>query len=120
MEQRLKEIGARVRKARLAKSYSQSQLAEILDVSPQYISNIEAGKNAMSIVMLMKIVDTLGVSADWVLRCNTQEAVQITTNEFNVLLKDCTPEERDALMRMLQGMKDTIRSIRHGDQINNQ
>lgn len=37
----LQEIGERVRSARLAKHLSQAELAEKLDVTPTYISNLE-------------------------------------------------------------------------------
>ena len=46
----LKQIGERVRGARLSRHMSQAQLAAAIDVSVPYISHIEQGKQAMSIV----------------------------------------------------------------------
>lgn len=118
MEQVLKEIGERVRRARLAKGMSQNALADALDVSPSYISKIEGGKNAMTVTVLIGITDTLDVSADWILRNNTTASAEITAAEFNKLMSDCTAEERERLMGMLQKIKDMLREAtqsKYGD-----
>lgn len=44
MENYLKEVGARVKEARMRKRLSQAQLADLLGLTPPYISNIETGK----------------------------------------------------------------------------
>lgn len=96
MEKFLQEVGARVKEARLRKHLSQAQLADLLGLTPPYISNIETGKQNMSITALAKISDVLEVSADWLLRNNTADALAITADELHELLEDCTPAERMA------------------------
>lgn len=96
MENYLKEVGARVKEARMRKRLSQAQLADLLGLTPPYISNIETGKQNMSITALAKISDVLEVSADWLLRNNTADALAITADELRELLADCTPAERMA------------------------
>ena len=81
MEKYLQEVGARVKEARMRKHLSQAQLADLLGLTPPYISNIETGKQNMSITALAKISDVLEVSADWLLRNNTADALAITVNE---------------------------------------
>ena len=49
MDNYLQEVGARIKEARLRKHLSQAQLAELLGLTPPYISNIETGKQNMSI-----------------------------------------------------------------------
>ena len=44
MDNYLQEVGARIKEARLRKHLSQAQLAELLGLTPPYISNIETGK----------------------------------------------------------------------------
>ena len=75
MEKFLQEVGARVKEARMRKHLSQAQLADLLGLTPPYISNIETGKQNMSITALAKISDVLEVSADWLLRNNTADAL---------------------------------------------
>ena len=52
MDRYLKEVGDRIRQARLKKGINQAQLAEIIDKTPPYVSNIEMGKQNMSIIVL--------------------------------------------------------------------
>ena len=107
----LKEIGERVRKARLAAHMSQAQLAAELDVSVPYISHIEHGKQAMSVMTLKAICDQLEVSADWLLRNNSPQSKQVLAEELAQLLEDCTAAERDAMLKMMKTMKEALRSM---------
>lgn len=109
MDKYLQEVGARIREVRMKKGLSQAQLAEMLGLTPPYISNIETGKQNMSITALAKISDVLEVSADWILRNNTQDALEITADEFRSLLADCTPAERMGIMRVARETKKALR-----------
>lgn len=115
MEKLLREIGERVRKARLAKGMSQAQLAEALNISPPYVSNIETGKHIMKITTLIKLTEALGVSNDWVLRNATRESDEYTSSEFDQLLSDCSPSEKANLMRILMNLKESIRDVKSSD-----
>ena len=112
MDVYLKEVGARIRQAREAKKLSQLHLAEILNVSPSYLSNIETGKQNMSIMVLYNLCNALEVTADWILRNNSPEATAITISEISSLLDDCTPNEREAIVKMIQSMKSALRTIK--------
>ena len=67
-EMLLKQIGARISARRRELNITQEQLAEKMDVSIQMISNLEKGKKAIRPENLIKLCETLGVSADFVLR----------------------------------------------------
>lgn len=107
----LKEIGERVRFARRAMHMSQVQLAAALDVSVPYISHIEQGKQAMSVVTLAAICDQLAVSADWLLRNNSPESRQLLDEEIAQLLEDCTVAERNAMLKVMGSVKEALRSV---------
>ena len=109
MDRYLKEVGDRIRQARIKKGINQAQLAEIIDKTPPYVSNIEMGKQNMSIIVLYKIVKALDVSADWILANDTPETVAITLDSVTKELEDCTPEERQAIIQMIQNLKTTLR-----------
>ena len=113
MDSFLQEVGGRVKEARVRKHLSQAQLAEMLGLSSRYISNLETGKQNMSITALAKISDVLKVSADWILRNNTQDALEITADELRELLADCTPAERMGIMRVAQETKKALKSKKH-------
>ena len=109
MEKFLQEVGARVKEARMRKHLSQAQLADLLGLTPPYISNIETGKQNMSITALARISDVLEVSADWLLRNNTADALAITADELHELFEDCTPAERMGIMRVARETKKALR-----------
>lgn len=63
----LKEMGQRIMLRRKSLRLTQEELAEMMDVSTQMISNLELGKKAIRPENLAKVCDVLDVSADYVL-----------------------------------------------------
>lgn len=58
---------ARIRKAREEKGYTREKFAEKLDVSVSYLAELERGRTGISVKMLIKVCNVLGLSADYVL-----------------------------------------------------
>ena len=67
------EIGERIKKARELIKMTQEKLAEKINVSPQYISDLERGVVGVSISTLKNICIVLGVTSDSLLFGNFQE-----------------------------------------------
>lgn len=61
------EIGSRIRTFRLKNNLTQAQLAETLDVSTNFISEIETGKKKISIDTLCCLCEYYQLSADYIL-----------------------------------------------------
>lgn len=57
----------RIRKAREDQGYTREKFAEKLDVSVSYMAELERGRTGISVKMLVKICNLLGLSADYVL-----------------------------------------------------
>ena len=57
----------RIRKAREDAGYTREKLAELLDVSVSYMAEVERGRTGVSVKMLIRICEVLGLSADYVL-----------------------------------------------------
>lgn len=57
----------RIRAARERLGYTREQFAEKLDVSVSYLAELERGRTGISVKMLIKVCDVLGLSADYVL-----------------------------------------------------
>lgn len=57
----------RIRKAREEMGYTREKFAELLDVSVSYMAEVERGRTGISVKMLMKICNVLGLSSDYVL-----------------------------------------------------
>ncbi len=67
------EIGERTKKAREQIKMTQEKLAEKVNVSPQYISDLERGVVGISIPTLKSICIVLGVTSDSLLFGKFQE-----------------------------------------------
>ena len=57
----------RIRKAREERGYTRERFAEKLDVSVSYLAELERGRTGISVKMLIRVCDLLGLSADYVL-----------------------------------------------------
>lgn len=57
----------RIRKAREEMGYTREKFAELLDVSVSYMAEVERGRTGISVKMLVKICNVLGLSADYIL-----------------------------------------------------
>ena len=57
----------RIRKAREEMGYTRERFAEKLDVSVSYLAELERGRTGISVKMLTKVCNLLGLSADYIL-----------------------------------------------------
>ena len=62
------DIGSKIKAARVEKKFTQEQVAEVLGVSRQTISNWENGKSYPDIISVIKMSDCYGVSLDYLLK----------------------------------------------------
>jgi transcriptional regulator with XRE-family HTH domain len=63
-----KEIGARCKQARVASGLTQEKLAEKLNVSTQYLSDMERGVVGLSLLTLIDLSNLLSVTTDYLLK----------------------------------------------------
>jgi transcriptional regulator with XRE-family HTH domain len=61
------EIARRIRALRKGRGFSLQQLAELADMSPGYLSEVERGLSEVSGVKLARVAEHLGVSTDYLL-----------------------------------------------------
>ncbi len=61
-------IGKRIRDIRISKGVSQSQLALMTSMTKSYMSEIEAGKNNLTLRTLQKIATSLGITLEDIFR----------------------------------------------------
>ena len=66
-------MGSNIRTARMRADLTQEKMAELIGVTPQYLSNLERGLVGTSIPTLVKICTQLNVSADFILFGNGSE-----------------------------------------------
>ena len=82
----LKAIGKRIQNRRKQQGYTQEQLAELMNVSIQMISNLERGNKAIRIENLIHLSQILNVSTDYILTGKeTADDVGIMTSRLSKL-----------------------------------
>ena len=94
------EIGEQVKTAREKARLTQEQLAERIEVSPHYISDLERGVVGISLATLRRLCVTLGISADRVLFGKTE-----SEDAFSALERKCHGLSEEQY-QLLLGMVD--------------
>lgn len=61
------DIGQRIKQLRLLNDYTQAEFAEAIDISINFLSEIENGKKGLSQDTLARICQQLNTSADYIL-----------------------------------------------------
>ena len=83
------KIGARVRQAREQAKMTQERLAERLECSPQFVSDMERGVVGVSLGTLKRLCLTLGVSSDSILfGTKSETALDALADRCRVLSKE--------------------------------
>ena len=90
----LQDIGKRIQQRRKALGYTQEQMAEMMNVSVQMVSNLERGNKAIRIDNLINISRILKVSTDYILtgmnHSQTNSATEQLSQRDQNLIKQIT------------------------------
>lgn len=100
-------IGARIRKQREYMGLNREQLAELLDVTPKFCSDIELGVKGMSVQTLCRLSRVLSLSTDYILFGEKEE---IDTGEITRMLQQCTPTEHEYAEQLLKVFFSAMRN----------
>lgn len=87
------EIGKRIQKRRKEFKITQEKLAEKIDVSPSYISEIERGTSISSLATIFNIATVLDLNLDYLISGITAKNIDFS---FSEILK-AIPEENQKL-----------------------
>ena len=79
----LSNIGKRIQARRKQLGYTQEQLAEIMNVSIQMVSNLERGNKAIRIDNLVALSEILSISTDYILT-GKENSSDIDTVALNI------------------------------------
>ena len=74
-----KRLGKRIREERQRLNLTQAQLAESIDISDTYMGAIERGERSLTLDTLVRLVNRLGVTVDYML------ADSGTDNDSNIM-----------------------------------
>ena len=105
----LDEVGKRVMERRKKLGLTQEALAEMSDLTTQFVSYAESGKRAMRPENLMKIAAALGVSTDYLL---TGDII----DKDKLLLSEKLDRLSAAEVRIIENIIDECIGLYHRDE----
>lgn len=79
-------LGERVKLGRKANNLTREKLAELVDVSPRFLAEVEAGKTGVSLQTLKNISLALSTSTDYLLGLDDKDNV----NQLEILYNQLT------------------------------
>lgn len=99
------QIGARVKQAREAAGLTQERLAELVDVTAQFLSGVERGAVGLSVPVLLRLCSVLLVSSDYILSGETESSdVLGVTARLSRLPAEHIKNVEDILDRYMEGI----------------
>ena len=91
-----KRLGQRIREERLRLHLTQAQLAEDIDISDTYMGSIERGERSLTLDTLVRLVNRLGVTVDYLLADSVADTDSNILDQFKQIT-DGQPMERKQL-----------------------
>lgn len=89
-----KQIGARIKKLRQARGYSQEQFVEKIGLAPRTLCGIEIGKNFFKAETLEKIIETLDITPQELFMINYLQPQEDLIEEIIDTIKSIKEREK--------------------------
>ena len=102
------EMGSKIRKQRELLGYTREQLAEKLDVSTKFCSDIELGVKGVSIQTLAKLSELLCLSTDYILFGESDQDDSVELEMLSILNKKCPESFRNELLTIVNAFVKAV------------
>lgn len=113
MELDYKAIGKRIKIARIKADLTQERLAEMVEISPTHMSNIETGTTRVSLTAIVSLANALSVTVDDFLCDSVVKSKVQFEKDIAGILADCDEYEIRMVKDMAQALKETLRRDAH-------
>ena len=99
------DVGKRINDIRKCRGYSREKLAEMADISVQFLADIEKGRKSMTVATLRRVAAALNVTTDYIVNGSdsSSEAVQI-----DAMLASLSSYNRSQAEKLLGVFVETI------------
>lgn len=91
-------IGQRIKKIRKQKQFTQEKLAENLEISTVYISQVENGKTKLSLEMLVRIANLLNTDPGYFITGIAYSNEDYLKSDISHILRDFSPSQRQLII----------------------
>ncbi len=96
-------FGNAIKKARLGKSLTQEKLAELINITPMHMKQLESERRNPSVEVLYRLVYALDLSLDS-LFSNPDDNTQELRNKINLCLDRCNEHELQVIYATIEAM----------------
>lgn len=103
------ELGKRIKRIREEQKITQEHLAEVVNLSPTHISNIETAHTRVSLSSLVLIANELKVSMDELLFDSLVYAYKDSALGNIVDLNDCSREEITIISDVVKALRTSLK-----------
>ena len=110
------QLGKKIRSLRLTNHLSQAELAESIDVSTNYIGQIERGDRKPSLETLVSLCEVLHTSLDYILSDSRSSSDDYIMFNIQSELKKLSTDEKQYFFQMItsyQDLKKVKKCLRH-------
>lgn len=99
-----KIIGKKIQELRKKKGITQEKLAEVVEISPHYLSALERGLYNVKLSTLVKILNYLDCSADEVFCDVVNKSFAVTSGRLSEKLEALPIEEQNKILAVVDTM----------------
>lgn len=99
-----KKLGKRIRKERQRLSLTQAQLAEAIDISDTYMGAIERGERSLTLDTLVRLVNRLGVTVDYMLSDSVTDSDSNIMEQFKQIVDNQPLERKQMAINVLRSI----------------
>ena len=103
------EIGRRIKEIRKRKKIPQEKLAEMIGISPNYMSALERGAYNIKLELLVQIIDCLDITADDLFRDVIKNGYVNRTSRLSDEIATLPVEEQQRIFEVLDALLRTAR-----------
>jgi len=97
-----KRLGQRIREERLRLNLTQSALAEAIEISDTYMGSIERGERSLTLDTLVRLVNRLGVTVDYMLADSVSDSDPNIFEQFKQITDGHPPEQKKLAINVLR------------------
>lgn len=97
-----KRLGQRIRAERQKLRLTQAQLAEAVDISDTYMGSIERGERSLTLDTLVRLVNRLGVTVDYLLADSVSDSDSNIMEQFKQIMDEQPMERKQMAINVLR------------------
>ena len=97
-----KRLGERIREERRKLGLTQAQLAEAVDISDTYMGAIERGERSLTLDTLVRLVNRLGVTVDYLLADSLTDSDTNIMDQFKQIIDNQPMDRKQMAINVLR------------------